>query len=81
MKNILEYTKELVEGLYSLDPTYDIRVQPNKIIVTEPGDGHTYTIEMVSELFRVELEYGFDYYDTILGSVGQVISFIWNRGA
>lgn len=81
MKNILEYTKELVEGLYSLDPTYDIRVQPNKIIVTESEEGHMYTIEVDNELFHVYLDDGGYNYDTTLGSVGQVISFIWNRGA
>ena len=81
MKNILEYTKELVEGLYSLDPTYDIHVQPNKIIVTESEDGYMYTIEVDNELFHVYLDDGGYHYDTTPGSVGQVISFIWNRGA
>lgn len=81
MKTILEYTKELVADLYNLEPTYDIRVQPNKIIVTESEDGYTYTIEMDNELFHVYLDDGGYHYDTTVGSVGQVIGFIWNRGA
>lgn len=81
MPSILDYTKELVEELHSLEPTYDIRVQPNKIIVTESEDGYMYTIEVDNELFHVYLDDGGYHYGTTLGTVGQVIGFIWNRGA
>ena len=76
MPSILDYTKELVEGIHSVEPAYDVRVRSNQIIVSEPGDGRTYTIELNSNLFHVHMQYWDNYYHTIRGTIGQVIDFI-----
>ena len=76
MSSILDYTKELVDGIHNVEPAYDVRVLPNQIIVSEPGDGRTYTIELNSDLFHIHMQYWDNYYHTIRGTIGQVIDFI-----